>query len=106
MYARLTTTVLSSEQRDASAEVLEQVMPTLRQLDGFKGIIVVSEGDGKRVVAMSLWETADALEASAPVLDQIRDAETAGRNVESQDSVAFRVFGFDVRWLVTQALAW
>jgi heme-degrading monooxygenase HmoA len=104
MYARLTTTRLAPNERDASAEVLEQVMPVFRQLDGFKGMIVVSEGDGRRIVAMSLWESAEALDAGSGVMDQIRDAETALRDVESQETSVFRVVGFDVRWLSTQAL--
>ena len=79
-------------------------MPTLRRLDGFKGIIVVAEDHGGRVLALTLWENAEALEANAPVLDRMRDAESSGRDLESLESASFRVVGFDVRWLVTQAL--
>jgi heme-degrading monooxygenase HmoA len=104
MHARLTTTTLATDQPDEVAQVLEEVMPVFRQLDGFKGMIVATEDDGRRIVAMSLWESEDALEASTPVLDQIRDAETCGRGVESQETTSFRVVGFDIRWLSTQAL--
>lgn len=104
MYARLTTTTLATDQRDEVAQVLEEVMPVFRQLEGFKGMIVAAEDDGRRVLAMSLWESEDALEASAPVMNQIRDAETCARKVESQETTSFRVVGFDVRWLSTQAL--
>jgi heme-degrading monooxygenase HmoA len=104
MYARLTTTRLAPHERDTSADVLEQVMPVFRQLDGFKGMIVVSEGDGQRIVALSLWESAETLKAGSVVMDQIRDAETNLREVESQETSVFRVVGFDVRWLSTQAL--
>jgi hypothetical protein len=37
-------------------------------------------------------------------MNQIRDAETCARKVESQETTSFRVVGFDVRWLSTQAL--
>lgn len=104
MYARLTTTRLAPHEPDTSADVLEKVMPVFRKLDGFKGMIVVSEGDGQRIVAMSLWESAEALKAGSVVMDQIRDAETSLRDVESQETSVFRVVGFDVRWLSTQAL--
>jgi heme-degrading monooxygenase HmoA len=100
----MTTTLLAPNERDTSAEVLEQVMPVFRQLDGFKGMIVLSEGDGRRIIAMSLWESAEALEAGSMVMNQIRDAETLIREVESQESSVFQVVGFDVRWLSTQAL--
>lgn len=103
MYARLTTTRLAPNERDTSA-AMEQLMPIFRKLDGFKGMIVASEGEGRRCVAMSLWETAEALEAGSRVMDQIRDAETVIRDVESQETSVFRLVGFDVRWLSTQAL--
>jgi heme-degrading monooxygenase HmoA len=96
MYARLTTTRLAADERDATAEVVPEILPTLRRLDGFKGLIVVSEGDGQRIVALSLWESAEALQANTDILDGLRDAETVGRNVETQESSAFRVVAFDL----------
>jgi heme-degrading monooxygenase HmoA len=96
MFARLTTTQLAANERDATAEVVPEILPTLRRLDGFKGIIVASEGDGRRVVALSLWDSAEALQANKDILDGLRDAETIGRNVDSQESAAFRVIAFDL----------
>lgn len=96
MYARLTTTQLGPDERDASAEVFEQVLPTLRSLEGFKGMIVASEGDGKRVIALSLWADAEALEASSATMDRLRDAESGGREIQSQESASYRIVGFDV----------
>lgn len=98
MYARLTTTVLAPDEHDATAEVFPQVLPTLKGLEGFKGIVVASEeDDGTRIIALSLWETAEALAASASTMDRMpRDAESGGRKIESQESVAFRVVGFEL----------
>jgi heme-degrading monooxygenase HmoA len=96
MYARLTTTVLAPDEHDAAAEVFPQVLPTLKALDGFKGIVVASEDEGKRIIALSFWESAEALEASRSTMDRMRDAESGGRNIESQESIAFRVVGFEL----------
>jgi heme-degrading monooxygenase HmoA len=96
MYARLTTTVLARDEHDATAEVFPQVLPTLKGLDGFKGIVVASEDEGKRIIALSFWESAEALEASRPTIDRIRNAESGGRKIQSQESVAFRVVGFEL----------
>ena len=96
MYARLTTVSLASSQRDDTAEVLPQLMPTLRRLAGFRGMLVGTEGDGRRVVALTLWDSVEALEASTPTLDQIRDAEAVGREIDSKESAAFRVIAFEV----------
>jgi heme-degrading monooxygenase HmoA len=92
----LTTTVLAPDERDATAEVFPQVLPTLKGLEGFKGIVVASEDDGTRIIALSLWETAEALAASASTMDRMRDAESGGRKIESQESVALRVVGFEL----------
>ena len=96
MYARLTTTVLAPDEHDATAEVFPQVLPTLKGLDGFKGIVVASEDEGKRIIALSLWESAEALAANTSTIDRMRDAESGGRKIESQESVAFRVVGFEL----------
>jgi heme-degrading monooxygenase HmoA len=96
VYARLTTTIRAADEKDETADVLEQLMPTLRRLDGFKGMIVATEDDGGRVVALSLWESEEALEANAAMLNRMRDAETSGRNITSQESAALRVIAFEL----------
>jgi heme-degrading monooxygenase HmoA len=96
MYARLTATTLGPGQSDDSATVFADLLPTLRSLDGFRGMVVLSELDGQRVVALSFWETADAVEGGASTMDRLRDAETSPRQVESQETTVFRVAGLDL----------
>ncbi len=96
MYARLTATTLGSGQSDDSATVFAELLPTLRSLDGFRGMVVLSEHEGQRVVALSFWESAEALEAGTSTMDRLRDAETSPRDVESQETTVFRVAGLDL----------
>ena|SRR5687768_1509697 len=96
MYARLTATTLGTGQSDDSATVFADLLPTLRSLDGFRGMVVLSELDGQRVVALSFWESAEAVESGATTMDRLRDAETSLRQVESQETTVFRVAGLDL----------
>lgn len=95
MHARLTTVRLGPGARpEETAEVMPQILPSLRALDGFKGIVVV--GDGHRVVALTVWESEEALRANAGVLDQMRDAEIAGRDIEGRESDTLQVMALDL----------
>jgi hypothetical protein len=93
MYARVTTTLLSPEEVDVSADVFERVLPAIRELDGFSGMLVLSEMEGRRVVAVSLWDSAEALDAADPIIDRLRQAETSARRVDAQETARFRVSG-------------
>ena len=96
MYARLTTTTLGPGQADESGAVFAELLPTLRALDGFKGMVILSQIDGREIHALSFWESAEALEEGAATMNRLRDAETAAREVESQTTSELRVVGFDL----------
>jgi heme-degrading monooxygenase HmoA len=92
VYARLTTTAVpESIEPFSPAAVVEQVLPTLRELEGFRGLVVLTAVDGSQVVSLSLWETAETLEASESVSQKLRTAETASRGLEPPEAVSFRV---------------
>ena len=97
MYARLTTTTLAPDEPDASADVFEAILPTLRELDGFAGMVVLSELDGQRIVALSLWESRESLQEAEPVMERLRTAETVHRAVDAQETTAYRVSGADIQ---------
>lgn len=96
MYARITSFVLPEVEDAAAADVVEQILPTVRGLDGYRGMVVLSDVDGGRIVSLSLWETAEKMDASRVVTEKIQAAETANRQVESQDASTFRVVAFDL----------
>ena len=96
MFARITSFVLSEVEEAAAADAVEQILPTVRELDGYRGLVVLSDVEGGRIVSLSLWETAEKMEASRLVTEKIPTAETANREVESQDLALFRVVAFDL----------
>ena len=91
MYARLTTIVFSPDERDPAASVFERIFPVVEELEGFQEIVMLSGLDERSVVALTLWETEAALEAAQPVLEDIKRAETAHRQVETKQTSRFVV---------------
>ena len=96
MHARVTTTTLGSDQPDDSAAVFAEVAPTLRSIGGYKGMVVLSEVDGRRVIALSFWESSDALASGTDTMNRLRNAETSQRAVDDQETVEYQVVGFDL----------
>jgi heme-degrading monooxygenase HmoA len=92
MYARLTTIVFREADYDAAA-LFRNVLPTVEGLDGFKGMMVFSGLEDHSFVALTLWETAEALRAAEPVLEGVKRAETSQRQVESLQTERFYVSG-------------
>ena len=91
MIARLTTTILGADEPEASSEVIESLVPTFEELPGFRGVIVLTNAETHVVHALTLWESQEALEESGRVMDGLRDAETAAREVTGQETGVYEV---------------
>jgi heme-degrading monooxygenase HmoA len=96
MYARIMSFAFPKVEEAAAADVVEQVLPTIRSLDGYRGLVILSDVDRGRIVSLSLWETAEAMDAARMVTEKIEAAETSNREVESEDTSKFRVVAFDL----------
>jgi heme-degrading monooxygenase HmoA len=96
MYARLTTTVVGPAEPDSAAEIFEQVVPTMRELDGYRGLVVLNDLDEDRFLVLTLWDSAEALGASEAIAARIKEAETAKRDFEVESTARYRVDMFDL----------
>ena len=96
VYARLTTIVFAPTEPDDAEMLFRQVLPTVQELQGFKGMIVLSGVEERSLAALTLWETAEALEAAQPVLEGVKQAETSYRQVEAKDTARFYVAGAEL----------
>lgn len=84
MHARMSILEGPPDQIDEGLRyVREQVMPQLRQQDGFEGFIVLSDRQSGKVIGVSLWESEQAMQASENVGDRTRSesAEAGGASV-------------------------
>jgi heme-degrading monooxygenase HmoA len=88
MFAR-TTTLRGNPQAvdDLVANVRDEVMPRLMQMDGCVGLSLLVDRDAGRAIATSAWETEEAMRASAEHARPLRDraAETFGATPEVEE---------------------
>src|SRR4051794_35226302 len=93
MYARVTTIVFASSEPDAAETIFRQVLPAVEELPGFRELLMLSGLDDRSLVAVTLWETEEAMEAAQPVLEGVKRAETSFREVEATETARFYVAG-------------
>jgi heme-degrading monooxygenase HmoA len=96
MHARVTTVKVGPGEPDSTAEIFEQIVPMMRELDGYRGIVVLHDLAEPQFLVLSLWETAEAMEASDATASRITAAETAERDYEVEGPARYRVDAFDV----------
>ena len=65
MFARLTTFEGPPEHVDDFRHALvEHMLPAVRQLEGYQGVLILAERQGGKVLGLSLWESEEAMGAS------------------------------------------
>jgi heme-degrading monooxygenase HmoA len=94
MYARVATIAVGSGQADSTADIFEPIVPTLRELDGYRGIVVLDDLGDSRFLVLTLWDSAEALEASEGIARRMVAAESAERDFRVEDIARFRVGTF------------
>lgn len=81
MHARITTIEGQPDRIDEVVGQIEaDVLPVLREQDGFKGFTVHMDRSGGKVVGISYWESEQAMQASEQAVRGPREqaAEQAG----------------------------
>jgi heme-degrading monooxygenase HmoA len=77
--ARLSALEGSPERLDeGTRHAQEEILPQLRQLDGFKGIVSLIDRERGRTKLISLWESDDALRMSEERANQLRQQAAEG----------------------------
>ena len=89
MHARLISfSGADPEKREQAVQTIRnQVIPTLREYDGFAGYLALYDPESRRARALILWETEDAAKAAEETLAERRQqmASGVGLTVESAD---------------------
>ena len=68
MYARMNTARWNPERREEAMELTrETIIPAYQDHPGFKGYLLLTEPDGDKGVAITLWETVEAMESSTEI---------------------------------------
>jgi hypothetical protein len=84
MYARVTTFPgLAPERIKATlAEFTEHHLPRLEQAPGYRGVWAGVDYTGGRAIAVTYWETQEALHASDALADEMRAAAVTRAGVD------------------------
>jgi hypothetical protein len=96
MLANMTSVKSDGANLETEARMAaEALLPWVRQFDGYRGMIVLSDGVNGRARFVTFWEDLDALERSEHGRKQVREqmAKTAG--VEIDDVQAYTVLLVD-----------
>jgi hypothetical protein len=73
MFARVTTTKAAPESSDEAVRVIKDfVIPGARNISGFKGGVWLQDRAAGKGIAITLYETEEALRASEAVAGQLR----------------------------------
>lgn len=92
MHARITTLQVQPDRVDDMAERLEQDdVPGFQQLDGFKGMTLLTDRQSGKTVAITFWESEQALQASEDAVKDARDRAAERGGSSSQQVERFEV---------------
>lgn len=95
MFARVNTFEGPPEQMDESLrQVREQVLPQLKQQDGFKGLIALGDRQSGKVLGVTLWESEEAMRTSEEAAKRLRSesAEAGDQTVVGVDRYEVALF--------------
>jgi heme-degrading monooxygenase HmoA len=91
MHARMFAFEGSSEEIQAAVALArEELLPLERQMPGFRGLILLSDEEGQKLVSLSLWESEELMlqsEASARTITRLAAQSVGGkrRSIERFD---------------------
>ena len=87
MYARVTTLEgVPDRMDDATRHLQEQVLPNLRQMEGFEGFVALGDRQSGKVLGVAFWESEEALRATAEEASGGSGAADAARSRAAQAS--------------------
>jgi heme-degrading monooxygenase HmoA len=81
VFARVSTfTGASDEIDEAIRQIRENVLPSVEQLDGYKGAYFLVDRQNGKSLSMTLWESEEAMRASEETANSLRSevAEALG----------------------------
>ena len=97
MFVSLTTTKGSpDEPLEIATMAGEEMLPWLRQIDGFEGLLMLSDEAAGTTLVLSFWESREVAERHRVAREAFRDRITSAVNVEVLDVSGYEVTFADV----------
>ena len=88
MFARVTVTTGQTSKEEVSRVIRDRILPAAEGLAGFKGGLWLLDEKGGRGLTITLFESEEALRASAEAADRLRKQAVGelGASISSVDS--------------------
>ncbi len=88
MYARVSTFQAAQAMLDSGlSNVQDVVLPGLRELRGFVHGYWLADRQGAEVIAVTLWETEEDMQASANVINQLRQQAMSAAGITAPPTI-------------------
>jgi heme-degrading monooxygenase HmoA len=88
MYARITTIHSPRERMDKGIEeVRKDVLPLMREVEGFRGLVGLVDRRSNMGITISLWDSEDAMQESEDVGDRLRARAAEAMKAETEPMV-------------------
>src|SRR3954464_15221504 len=88
MHARITRFEGAPERIDDATRQTEDVwLPKLREIDGFRGVTTLADRSTGTIIAITYWESEDALRASDEKVTDVRKDVSDAVEARSQPTV-------------------
>jgi heme-degrading monooxygenase HmoA len=91
MFSRVTTTKGRAEKADVVRTIQQRLIPSIKGLKGFKGAYWLLDEKTGKGLAVSFWDSEDALNASAGPVGQLRTQSTNELGIEVESVERFEV---------------
>jgi heme-degrading monooxygenase HmoA len=92
VFVSLTTTKGSpDEPLEIATMAGEEMLPWLRQIDGFRGLLMLSDEAAGTTLVLSFWESREVAEHHRVAREAFRDRITSAVNVEVLDVSGYEV---------------
>ena len=91
MFASVTTVANAGPQVGDTARMAGESMASwLRDFDGYRGILIVADGEAGRARIITFWDSLEAIERSEQSRAQVRESmvATAGAEIETVERLA------------------
>ena len=97
MFARMTTLQGSPDQVEPTIESIRaEVLPGVKDLDGFDHIVALVDRSAGTMIAITFWESEEAMRASEEAANRLRESASTGTSNEIAGVDRFEVV-FDSR---------
>lgn len=83
MFGRMSTLQGSPDSIDAgTASLRDEVVPAGQEMGGFRGVLALADRSTGKMIAITFWETEEAMRASEARADQLRESAAGASSAD------------------------